>query len=129
MIGANARHRVAFLAVSRAGSFTRAAIQLGITQPALSHAVKELEKRLGLRLLSRTTRSVSTTEAGEKLLRTIAPHFDAIEAGLTALTEMREQPAGTVRITTGDHQGEAFLMPAVTKLLPAYPDLHIEVSV
>jgi DNA-binding transcriptional LysR family regulator len=120
---------VAFLTVARAGSFTKAAVQLGISQPALSHAVKELEKRLGLRLLSRTTRSVATTEAGEKLLRTIAPCFDGIEAGLTALTEMRGKPAGTVRITTGDHQAEAILMPAIATVLPAYPDLKVEVSV
>jgi DNA-binding transcriptional LysR family regulator len=120
---------VAFLAVARAGSFTKAAVQLGISQPALSHAVRELEKRLGVRLLSRTTRSVSTTEAGEKFLRTIAPHFDGIEAGLAALTELRGKPAGTVRITTGDHQAEAILMPAVAQLLPAYPDLKVEISV
>jgi DNA-binding transcriptional LysR family regulator len=129
MMRENAGDLVAFLTVARAGSFTRAAVQLGITQPALSHAVKELERRLGVRLLSRTTRSVSTTEAGEKLLRSIAPHFDGIEAGLSALTEMREKPAGTVRITTGDHQAEAYLMPAVTRLLPVYPDLRVEISV
>ena len=119
----------AFLAVARTGSFTRAAKQLGVSQPALSHALKELENRLGLRLLNRTTRRVSTTEAGERLLRSIAPHFDGIEAGLAALTELREKPAGTVRITTGDHQAETILLPAVAKLLPLYPDLNVEVSV
>jgi DNA-binding transcriptional LysR family regulator len=119
----------AFLAVARIGSFTRAAKQLGVSQPALSHALKELENRLGLRLLNRTTRRVSTTEAGERLLRSIAPHFDGIEAGLAALTELREKPAGTVRITTGDHQAETILLPAVAKLLPLYPDLNVEVSV
>jgi DNA-binding transcriptional LysR family regulator len=120
---------VVFLAVARAGSFTRAAGQLGISQPTLSHLIRGLEKRLGLRLLSRTTRSVSTTEAGERLLRAIAPHFDGIEAGLAALTELREKPSGTIRITTGDHQAETILMPAVSKLLSAYPDLNIEISV
>ena len=129
MIRENVGGLVAFLAVARAGSFTKAAVELGISQPALSHALKELESRLGLRLLSRTTRSVSTTEAGERLFRAIAPHFDGIEAGLSALTDMREKPAGTVRITTGDHQAEAILMPAFAKLLPLYPDLHVEISV
>jgi DNA-binding transcriptional LysR family regulator len=120
---------VAFLAVARTGSFTRAAQQLGVSQPALSHALKELERRLGLRLLNRTTRSVSTTEAGERLLRTIAQHFDGIEAGLAALTELRDKPAGTVRITVGDEPAESILLPAVAKLLPAYPDLNVEISV
>jgi DNA-binding transcriptional LysR family regulator len=120
---------VAFLAVARTGSFTRAAKQLGVSQPALSNTLKELEHRLGLRLLSRTTRSVSTTEAGERLLRSIAPHFDGIEAGLAALTELRDKPAGTLRITVGDQPAESILMPAIAKLLPAYPDLHIEISV
>jgi DNA-binding transcriptional LysR family regulator len=120
---------VAFLAVARTGSFTRAARQLGVSQPALSHALKELEGRLGLRLLNRTTRSVATTEAGERLLRSVAPHFDGIEAGLAALTELRDKPAGTVRITVGDQPAEALLLPAVAKLLPAYPDLNVEISV
>lgn len=120
---------IAFLAVARSGSFTQAARQLGVSQPALSQALKELEGRLGLRLLNRTTRSVSTTEAGERLFRTIAPHFDGIETGLAALTELRDKPAGTVRITTGDHQAEAILLPAVAKLLLAYPDLNVEISV
>jgi DNA-binding transcriptional LysR family regulator len=129
MLRDNVGDLVAFLAVTRTGSFTKAAVQLGVSQPALSHAIGQLEKRLGVRLLSRTTRSVGTTEAGEKLLRAIAPHIDGIEAGLAALTELREKPAGTVRVTTGDHQAEAFLMPALAKLLPAYPDLHVEISV
>jgi DNA-binding transcriptional LysR family regulator len=129
MVRENVSDLMAFLAVARAGSFTRAAQQLGISQPALSHSIKELEKRLGLRLLSRTTRSVSTTEAGERLLRTIAPHFDGIEAGLAALTELRDKPAGTVRITVGDQPAESILMPAVARLLPIYPDLNVEISV
>ncbi len=120
---------VAFLAVARAGSFTQAAKELRVSQPALSHAVKELERRLGLRLLNRTTRSVSTTEAGERLLRSTAPHLDGIEAGIAALSELREKPAGTVRITTGDQPSEAILLPAIAKLLPSYPDLNVEISV
>src|SRR4051812_12361344 len=94
-----------------------------------NHALKELEHCLGLRLLNRTTRSVATTEAGERLLRSIAPHFDGIEASLTTLTELRDKPAGTVRITTGDHQAEGILLSTVTKLLPLYPDLNVEISV
>src|SRR3954471_6052290 len=129
MVSENVSDLMAFLAVARAGSFTRAAQQLGISQPALSHAIKELEKRLGLRLLSRTTRSVSTTEAGERLLRTIAPHFDEIEAGLAALTELRDKPAGTVRITTGVDAAQTILWPAVAKLLTVYPDINVEISV
>src|SRR3954451_13690920 len=129
MVRENVSDLMAFLAVARAGSFTRAAQQLGISQPALSHSIKELEKRLGLRLLSRTTRSVSTTEAGERLLRTIAPHFDGIEAGLAALTELRDKPAGTVRITIGDQPAESILLPTLAGLLPAYPDLNVEISV
>jgi DNA-binding transcriptional LysR family regulator len=120
---------MAFLAVARTGSFTRAAQQLGVSQPALSHALKELEKRLGVRLLNRTTRSVSTTEAGERLLRDIAPHFNGIEAGLAALTELREKPAGTVRISVGDQPAESILLPTISKLLPRYPDLNVEISV
>jgi DNA-binding transcriptional LysR family regulator len=129
MIRENVSDLIAFLAVARTGSFTRAAQQLGVSQPALSHALKELESRLGLRLLNRTTRSVSTTEAGERLLRDIAPHFDGIEAGLAALTELREKPAGTVRINVGDQPAESILLPAVAKLLPQYPDLNVEISV
>src|SRR5215204_3868196 len=129
MVRENVSDLIAFLAVARTGSFTRAAQQLGVSQPALSHALKELEGRLGLRLLNRTTRSLSTTEAGERLLRTIAPHFDGIEAGLAVLTELRDKPAGTVRITVGDQPAESILLPAVARLLPAYPDLNVEISV
>jgi DNA-binding transcriptional LysR family regulator len=129
MIRENISDLLAFLAVARTGSFTRAAQQLGVSQPALSHAIKELERRLGLRLLNRTTRSVSTTEAGERLLRDIAPHLDGIEAGLAALTELREKPAGTVRISVGDQPAESILLPSIAKLLPQYPDLNVEISV
>lgn len=119
----------AFLAVARTGSFTNAARQMGVSQPALSLSVKELEKRLGLRLLNRTTRSVTTTEAGERLLRNIAPHFDGIDAGIAAVLEMRDRPAGTLRITTGDQPAASILLPALTKLLPTYPDIKVELEV
>src|SRR5213083_736442 len=98
----NANDLLAFLAVARERSFTRAAAQLGVSQSALSHTVRALEERLGLRLLTRTTRSVAPTEAGERLLRNVGPRFDEIDAELSALTELRETPAGTVRITTGE---------------------------
>src|SRR3954462_2335717 len=90
---------LAFLTVAREGSFTRAAAQLGVSQAALSHTIRGLETRLGIRLLTRTTRSVSPTEAGERLLMTVAPRFDEIDAEMAALSELREKPAGTVRIT------------------------------
>src|ERR1700753_733078 len=93
---------VAFLAVAKQRSFTRAAAQLGVSQSALSHTIRGLEERLGLRLLPRTTRSVAPTEAGERLLQTLGPRFDEIEAELAALNELREKPAGTVRITATD---------------------------
>src|ERR671921_2347339 len=94
---------LAFVAVGRERSFTKAAAKLGLSQSALSHTVRELEERLGVRLLTRTTRSVSPTEAGERLLRSIGPRFDEIEAELDALSDLREKPAGTIRITVGDH--------------------------
>src|SRR5437588_1503216 len=100
MARANINDLIAFLAVARERSFTRAAAQLGVSQSALSHAIRGLEERLGLRLLTRTTRSVAPTEAGERLLRTVGPKFEQIDSELSALTELREKPAGTVRITT-----------------------------
>src|SRR5437667_8416203 len=112
----------AFLTIAEERSFTRAAKRLGLSRSALSHAVRGLEERLGVRLLTRTTRSVAPTDAGERLLATISPHFDEIEAGLTALSALRDKPAGTIRITTGDHAAETILAPAVAKLLPDYPD-------
>src|SRR6266540_431843 len=119
----------AFLAVARERSFTRAAAQLGVSQSALSHTIRGLEERLGLRLLTRTTRSVAPTEAGERLLRTIGPRFDEIDAELAALSELRERPAGTIRITAGEHPAEAILWPALAKLLPRYPDITVELIV
>src|ERR1700678_1393414 len=94
---------LAFLAVARERSFTRASAKLGVSQSALSHTIRKLESRLGVRLLTRTTRSVSPTEAGERLLRSVGPHLEEIEAELTSLGELREKPAGTIRITTAEH--------------------------
>lgn len=119
----------AFLAVARERSFTRAAAKLGVSQSALSHTIRGLETRLRLRLLTRTTRSVSPTEAGERLLRTIGPHLDEIEGELAALSELREKPAGTIRITAGEHAAKAVLWPALAKLLPDYPDINVEIIV
>jgi DNA-binding transcriptional LysR family regulator len=127
------RHNVndilAFLAVAKERSFTRAAAKLGVSQSALSHTVRGLEERLGLRLLTRTTRSVAPTEAGERLLQTVGPRFDEIDAELAALSELREKPAGTIRITTGEHSAEAILWPALATLLPHYPDIKVELVV
>ncbi len=125
----NVNDLLAFLAVSREGSFTRAAAKLGVSQSALSHTMRALEERLGLRLLARTTRSVSPTEAGERLLRTLGPHFEEIEAELEALSELRDKPAGTIRITTPEHAAESILWPALARFLPDYPDIHVEVDV
>src|SRR6266705_4922591 len=99
----NVNDLVAFLAVARERSFTRAAAKLGVSQSALSHTIRGLEERLGVRLLTRTTRSVSPTEAGERLLQTVGPRFEEIEAELAAIKELREKPAGTIRITATDH--------------------------
>ena len=118
---------IAFLAVPRERSFTRAAAQLGVSQPALSRTIRILEARLGLRLLTRTTRSVSPTEAGERLLQTVGPHFDGIEAGLAALTALREKPAGSLRITSVEHATDTILAPALVRLLPEYPDIKVEI--
>jgi DNA-binding transcriptional LysR family regulator len=119
---------IAFLAVARERSFTRAAAQLGVSQPALSHTIRTLEARLGLRLLTRTTRSVAPTEAGQRLLQTVQPHFDGIEAGLAALTALRDKPAGSLRITSVEHAADTILAPALAKLLPDYPDIKVEIT-
>ncbi len=118
-----------FLVVARERSFTKAAAKLGLSPSALSHTIRLLEERLGVRLLTRTTRSVSLTEAGERLLQTIRPQFEEIEAALSALTELRDKPAGTVRITAGEHAAEKVLWPAVERLLPDYPDIKVEIVV
>jgi DNA-binding transcriptional LysR family regulator len=119
----------AFLAVARDRSFTRAAAKMGVTQSALSQTVRGLEERLGIRLLTRNTRGVSPTEAGEMLLRTVGPHFDEIQIGLAALSGLREKPAGTVRITADQHAAEDVLWPAIDQFLPEYPDIKIEITI
>src|SRR3954468_23906005 len=120
---------IAFLHVARQRSFTRAAAQLGVSPSALSHTIRRLEERLGVRLLTRTTRSVSATEAGERLLPSVGPHFDQKRAEIEGLSELRDKPAGTLRITTGDHAAETILLPALAGILPAHPDLNVEISV
>ncbi|MBR1251602.1 LysR family transcriptional regulator [Bradyrhizobium sp. AUGA SZCCT0169] len=129
MLGKNTHDLMAFLAVARERSFTRAAAQLGVSQSALSHTIRGLEERLGLRLLTRTTRSVAPTEAGERLIRTVGPKFEQIDSELSALTELREKPAGTIRITAGEHAAQAILWPALTTLLPNYPDIKVELII
>jgi DNA-binding transcriptional LysR family regulator len=119
----------AFLAVARERSFTRAAAQLGVSQSALSHTLRGLEARLGLRLLTRTTRSLAPTEAGERLLRSLGPAFDEIDSALAALGELREKPSGTIRVTAGEHAADTVLWPVLERLLPDYPDVKIEVDV
>jgi DNA-binding transcriptional LysR family regulator len=118
---------IAFLAVARERSFTRAAAQLGVSQPALSRTIRDLEARLGLRLLTRNTRSVAPTAAGERLVQTVGPHLDGIETGLAALTAMRGKPAGNIRITSVEHASDTILAPAVARLLADYPDIRVEI--
>ncbi|ALK09549.1 LysR family transcriptional regulator [Blastochloris viridis] len=119
----------AFLTVAQELSFTRAAAKLGTSQSALSYTVRRLEERLGVRLLTRTTRQVMPTEAGERLLRTIGPAFEEISAELAALSALREKPAGNIRITAGEHAADAILWPALAALLPHYPDIRVEIVV
>jgi DNA-binding transcriptional LysR family regulator len=120
---------LAFVAVGRERSFTRAAAKLGVSQSALSHAIRALEERLGVRLLTRTTRSVSPTEPGERLLRTLAPRFEEIDAELVAIAELRDKPAGTLRITATEFAIETILLPKLAPLLRDYPDIKIEMIV
>ena len=120
---------VAFLAIARERSFTRAAAQLGVSQSALSQTVRGLEARLGLQLLTRTTRSVSPTEAGERLIRTAGPRIGEIEAELVSLNALRDKPSGTVRITAHDHAVKSVLWPGLQRLLPEYPDIKVEVVI
>ena len=117
----------ALVAVGRERSFTKAAAKLGVSQSALSQTIRQLEARLGVRLLTRTTRSVSPTEAGERLTRTVGPRFEEIEAELVALIKLSERPAGTVRITATEYATDSILMPKLGKLLRDYPDIKVEI--
>jgi DNA-binding transcriptional LysR family regulator len=125
----NAHDLFAFVAVAKERSFTKAAAKLGVSQSALSHSIRGLEERLGVSLLTRTTRSVAPTEAGERLLGAVSPRLEEIDAELAALSELRSKPAGTIRITTGEHAAQSILWPALAKLLPDYPDIKVEIIV
>jgi DNA-binding transcriptional LysR family regulator len=120
---------VAFVAVARERSFTKAAAKLGVSQSALSHTIRALETRLGVRLLTRTTRSVSPTEAGERLLHTVAPRLEEIDAELAALSELRDKPAGTIRLTAAEYALDTLLWPKLAKFLRGYPDIKVEIVV
>ena len=125
----NVSDLLAFLAVARERSFTKAAAHLGVSQSALSHTIRGLEERLGMRLLTRTTRSVSPTAAGERLLRNVGPRFQEIEAELAALNELRAKPAGTIRISTTEHAATTVLWPKLKKLLQEYSDIQLEILI
>src|SRR5271169_630524 len=129
MLRGNLDDLASFLAAGRARSFTKAAAQLGVSQSALSHTIRELEARLGVRLLTRTTRSVSPTEAGERLMQTLGPRFEDIDAELASLSELRERPAGTVRITATDYAADTILWPRLAPFLRNYPDVKVEIIV
>jgi DNA-binding transcriptional LysR family regulator len=120
---------VAFVAVGRERSFTKAAAKLGVSQSALSHTIRALETRLGVRLLTRTTRSVSPTEAGERLLHALGPRFEEIEAELAAVSELREKPAGNIRLTTTDYAADTILWPKLIRFLRQYPDIKVEIVI
>lgn len=122
----NVNDLIAFVAVARERSFTKAGARMGISQSALSHTIRQLESRLGIRLLTRTTRAVSLTEAGERLLNSIAPHFEEIEAEVEALSDLRDKPAGTIRITAADYAINNVLWPKLREFLPKYPDIKVE---
>jgi DNA-binding transcriptional LysR family regulator len=125
----NLNDLLAFVAVGRERSFTNAAAKLGVSQSALSHTIRELETRLGVRLLTRTTRSVSPTEAGERLLRTAGPRLEEIKAEIEAISELRQKPAGTIRITAADYAADTILWPKLTKFLRRYPDIKLEIII
>jgi DNA-binding transcriptional LysR family regulator len=120
---------LAFVAVGRERSFTKAAAKLGVSQSALSHTIRSLEERFGVRLLTRTTRSVSPTEVGERLLNTISPRFEEIEAELASLRDVREKPAGNIRITATEFATDNILLPKLSPLLREYPDIKIEIVI
>jgi DNA-binding transcriptional LysR family regulator len=120
---------LAFLAVARDRSFTKAASKLGLSQSTLSHTIRELEARLGVRLLTRTTRSVAPTQAGQRLIETVGPRLEEIGAELSSLTALRDKPAGTIRITAGEHAANTALWPTLSRVLPKYPDINVEVII
>ena len=125
----NLNDLLVFLAVARERSFTRAATRLGVSQSALSHTIRDLEARVGVRLLTRTTRSVATTDAGEALFQAVAPRIDEITAQLAALSDFRDKPAGVVRITATEHPIDTVIWPKLRQVLPDYPDIRVELSV
>lgn len=127
MARADINDLLAFLAVARERSFTRAAAKLDVSQSALSHTIRRLETRMGLRLLTRSTRSVSPTQAGERLLLSVGPRFEEIESELNALAELRDRPAGTIRITAGEHAANTLVLPKLETFLPEFPDIKVEV--
>jgi DNA-binding transcriptional LysR family regulator len=129
MAGDNFHDLAALVAVAEERSFTRAAKKLGVSQSALSQTVRNLESRVGVRLLTRTTRSVAPTEAGERLIRTVAPRFAEIDAELAAVSELKDKPAGTVRITSTENAADAILWPALRRVLPDYPDIKVEIII
>ncbi len=129
MSRANLNELQAFVIIAREGSFTRAAAQLGVSQSAISHTMRALETRLGVRLLTRTTRSVSTTEAGQRLYQSMAPRFDEIEKELAAVAEFRDTPAGSIRISASEHTANNILWPKLLKVLPDYPNIKVEITV
>lgn len=129
MSSENFNNLAAFVAVAKERSFTRAAAKLGVSQSALSQTVKLLEERLGMRLLTRSTRSVAPTETGQRLLDTLAPRFDEIELELADLSALRDKPAGTIRITAGEHPATTILRPALKRILPGHPDVNVEIIV
>lgn len=129
MARTNINDLTAFLEVARVRSFTRAAAKLGVSQSALSHTIRGLETRLGVRLLTRTTRNVTTTEAGDRLLHSVGPRLDEIDAELAALSELRDRPAGNFRLTATEHAAATVIVPALNRLLPLHPDINVEVVV
>ncbi len=127
MLKDNFNDLISLLVVARERSFTKAAAKLGVSQSALSHSIRSLEERLAMRLLTRTTRSVAPTEAGEQLINAISPHFTSIEDQLIALNDLRDKPAGNIRINAGEHALQSVLWPALEKFLPQYPQVNVEV--
>ncbi|QGU87520.1 LysR family transcriptional regulator [Erwinia sorbitola] len=129
MLKDNFNDLISLMVVARERSFTRAAAKLGVSQSALSHSIRALEERLDLRLLTRTTRSVAPTEAGERLINTIGPRLTEIESELIAITEMRDKPAGNIRLTAGEHAVKSTIWPALKPFLQQYPDVNVEITV